>query len=64
MYITIYSSHSPVQGTVPVPLETEPYLLASEYQELRAGAEDPMALECPFLYGNSWENPGKIIGKP
>jgi len=27
------------QGTVPVPLETEPYLLASEYQELRAGAD-------------------------
>lgn len=27
----------PEEGTVPVPLETEPYLLASEYQELRAG---------------------------
>ena len=32
-------TQNPVQGTVPVPLETEPYLLASEYQELRAGAD-------------------------
>ena len=50
IYIYVYSpmpicvdvdicTQNPVQGTVPVPLETEPYLLASEYQELRAGAD-------------------------